>query len=567
MTTILDYCVPSRRRERLERKEQLALASRVNPRWGDTQISAPSEGGWNQPGFFSEQEKDLPGLPGGKGSPQNSSSSVSTTPDLSVLYDKAIEAGISIEPRPEVVQLPQTKEERKNISFTITLPWPSRRVNSPPALSPPIDSPPLRSELAGTNSRPSTAQSSYPTTHIPASDRYVKDLATAGRSPPLMNPLAQSPPDRAVETFPVRAYAQVPDSYVEDVADLGLVPSPPLFRGPSPIQQAAIDPVLRRGRSPPLQHTSPIMRLEPIPATPYCVGNFSDDLRMERPEAVMPSHPAVTERRSRARSSSREPHPERYARMRSSSRGPAEDRVGSVRSSSRGPAVDRIPAPRSSSRGPELDRVGTGRSSSRGPEPDRVGTGRSSSRGPPIDRFGTGRSSSRGPPLDRVGRQRSTSMGPPAGRIAMVRSASREPTAERLAYRRAGDRDSFSSDSSSATLFSDTEDNTAMKHRRAPSISSTNYTDDSQRVAVQMGNAQTGGPGGYYTSLASEYRHIAKDVENQVVSETDSSDGKKGKGGKERKESKQSKKARKERLKEAYSEPQALVPSASDLYG
>ena len=525
MTTILDYCVPSRRRERLERKEQQALASRVNPRWGDAQITAPSEGGWNQPGFFSEQEKDLPGLLGGKGSPQNSSSSVSTTPDLSVLYDKAIEAGISIEPRPEVVQLPQTKEEKKNISFTITLPWPSRRVNSPPTtLIPPIDSPPPRSEPAGTNSRPSTAQSSHPIAHIPASDRYVKDLATTGRSPPLMNPLAQSPPDRAVETFTAMAYAEVPESYVEDVADLGLVPSPPLYRGPSPIQQAAIDPVLRRGRSPPLQHTSPIMRLEPIPATPYCVDNFSDDLRMERSEAVMPSHPAVTERRSRARSSSREPRPEGYAGMRSSSRGPAEDRVGSVRSSSRGPAVDRIGAPRSSSRGPEPDYVGTGRSSSRGP------------------------------PLERAGRQRSTSMGPPAGRIAMVRSASREPTADRLAYRRAADRDSFSSDSSSSTLFSDVEDNSAVKLHRTPSRSSTNH---------QMGNAS----GGYYSSLASEYRQIAKDVENQVLSETDSSEGKENKDVKDVKESKRSKKARKERLKEIYSEPQSLVPSAADLYG
>jgi hypothetical protein len=161
-------------------------------------------------------------------------------------------------------------------------------------------------------------------------------------------------------------------------------------------------------------------------------------------------------------------------------------------------------------------------------------------------------------------------MGPPAGRIAMVRSASREPTAERLAYRRAADRDSFSSDSSSATLFSDMEDNNAMKHQRAPSISSTNYTDGAQRVAVQVSNAQTAGPGGYYSSLASEYRQIAKDVENQVASETDSSDGKggkEGKDGKESKESKQSKKARKERLKEAYSEPQALVPNSADLYG
>jgi hypothetical protein len=104
-------------------------------------------------------------------------------------------------------------------------------------------------------------------------------------------------------------------------------------------------------------------------------------------------------------------------------------------------------------------------------------------------------------------------------------------------------------------MFSDMEENTVMKHRRAPSRSSTNHIDGVQRAAVQMGNAQTGGPGGYYSSLASEYRQIAKDVESQPLSETDSSEGK------------ESKKARKERLKETYSGPQALVPSAADLYG
>jgi hypothetical protein len=140
-------------------------------------------------------------------------------------------------------------------------------------------------------------------------------------------------------------------------------------------------------------------------------------------------------------------------------------------------------------------------------------------------------------------------MGPPAGRIATVRSASREPTADRLAYRRAADRDSFSSDGSSATLFSDMEDNNAIKHKRSPN---TNHIDGALRAAVQMGNAQTSGSGGYYASLAREYRQIAKDAEVPVFSETDSLEGKK---------------ARKERLKEIYSEPQALVPSAADLYG
>jgi hypothetical protein len=146
MTAILDYCVPSRRRERQERREQQTLASQVNSRWGDTQITAPSEGGWNQPGSVGEQE-NLPGVIVVNGSPQNSGSSVNTTPDMSTLYDKAIEAGITIEHKAEVVQLPQPKEERKNISFTITLPWPSKRINSPPtSFTQATTSPPLRPE-------------------------------------------------------------------------------------------------------------------------------------------------------------------------------------------------------------------------------------------------------------------------------------------------------------------------------------------------------------------------------------------------------------------------------------
>jgi len=105
-------------------------------------------------------------------------------------------------------------------------------------------------------------------------------------------------------------------------------------------------------------------------------------------------------------------------------------------------------------------------------------------------------------------------------------------------------------------MFSDDmEDNKAIKHQRAPSKSIPNPNGVGQIAVGQNGVAQSGGPGGYYSSLASEYRQIAKDVETQALSETDGSEGK------------EHKKKIKDRLKETYNEPQALVPSAADLYG
>jgi hypothetical protein len=105
-------------------------------------------------------------------------------------------------------------------------------------------------------------------------------------------------------------------------------------------------------------------------------------------------------------------------------------------------------------------------------------------------------------------------------------------------------------------MFSDDmEDNKTTKHGRASSKSIPNPNGVGQIPVGQNGVVQGGGPGGYYSSLASEYRQIAKDVETQAFSEPDSS------------ESKEYKKKLKDRLKETYNEPQALVPSATDLYG
>lgn len=142
----------------------------------------------------------------------------------------------------------------------------------------------------------------------------------------------------------------------------------------------------------------------------------------------------------------------------------------------------------------------------------------------------------------------------------MVRSASREPTADRLAYNRPSRRDSSSSDSSAATMFSDDMEDEkvekvekATKHHRAPSKSIPSPDGVGHVAGDPIANAKNGS---YYSSVASEYRMIAKDVETQTLYETDTSEGKAHK-----------KKKVKDRMKEIYSEPQALVPSSTELYG
>lgn len=105
-------------------------------------------------------------------------------------------------------------------------------------------------------------------------------------------------------------------------------------------------------------------------------------------------------------------------------------------------------------------------------------------------------------------------------------------------------------------MFSDDlEDQKLLKQQRAPGHSIPNPTGIGHITVTPNGTARTTGPGGYYSSLASEYRQIAKDVENQALYDADSSDGK------------DSKKMTKERLKDTYQEPQILVPHPTDLYG
>lgn len=104
-------------------------------------------------------------------------------------------------------------------------------------------------------------------------------------------------------------------------------------------------------------------------------------------------------------------------------------------------------------------------------------------------------------------------------------------------------------------MFSDDlEDRKAMQ-QRAPSKSIPNLIGVGQITVTPGGTTQTGGPGGYYSSLASEYRQIAKDVETQALYETDGPDGR------------DYKKMIKDRLKETYQEPQTMVPHPTDLYG
>jgi hypothetical protein len=105
-------------------------------------------------------------------------------------------------------------------------------------------------------------------------------------------------------------------------------------------------------------------------------------------------------------------------------------------------------------------------------------------------------------------------------------------------------------------MFSDDlEDRKAMLQQRAPSKSIPNPIGVGQITVTQGGTAQTAGPGGYYSSLASEYQQIAKDVETQALYETNGPNGR------------DYKKMIKDRLKETYQEPQAMVPHPTDLYG
>jgi hypothetical protein len=118
-------------------------------------------------------------------------------------------------------------------------------------------------------------------------------------------------------------------------------------------------------------------------------------------------------------------------------------------------------------------------------------------------------------------------------------------------------------------MISDEMEHTrALKHQRVPwkSIPNPNGIGSIAVYPDPTAQAANAPNGGYYSSLASEYRQIAKDVENQALYEMDSLEGKEGKEGKEAKEYKEYKKM-KERLKETYKERQALVPNATVLYG
>jgi hypothetical protein len=133
--------------------------------------------------------------------------------------------------------------------------------------------------------------------------------------------------------------------------------------------------------------------------------------------------------------------------------------------------------------------------------------------------------------------------------MALARSASREPTADGIFM---GQRDSLSSESSSSTLFSDDDKSNFTKStskQTTPDIG----TNPGATAIIGAGG------GGYYSSLANEYRQIAKDVEIQAaVSDSDGSEGREKRGVREKV---------KEKAREMWTAPPELVPSSTDLYG
>jgi hypothetical protein len=527
MAAILDRWVPSRR---LERKRQQALQERLDTRFGDTHITAPTEGAWNQLG--SDVNKDYlpvsvanhalsPDLP-----PEN------LLPESRMSTEKAVEDGA-----------PLKDAHRHNFTITIPLPWSSRkshtrtpstansatmsstRKEDQPELSPgsfmsspeptprslvsspdPTSKPYLSSpdpNFKSYISSPATTLDSHATSPVaiykPVSEEYKQQLAEMTGGITRVESPSSLPPERAQNSSPTNVtYKPASEDFAKELAEIGMGPSPLI-----PQRETFSRP---RATSKP----TPIgLPSDPRPA----LISQSPDLRI--PPTGLPPDPRPTHV-----SHSPDPAPApmglpaqpRVGATRSAPRGPAPDRVDTTRSASRGPAADRVGTTRSASRGPASDRVVPTRSASRGPTSDRAGTTRSSSRGPTLERIGTTRSSSRGPAPDRLPTTRSASRGPLSKRSVNAshgRSSSHAPTSTRIPYR-----ESVSSNSSAGSAITDSSSPT-FNNSFTHNMSSTGTTNIlSSSTAERNRNGSLGSPAGYYAAVANEYKRIASDVED-----------------------------------------------------
>jgi hypothetical protein len=479
MAAILDRCVPSRR---LEKRRQRALQESLDSRFGDTHITAPTEGAWNQIG--SDVDKGY--LP-------STIASGGWSPDLS-LEGPTSPSTVSTE---KVVEHdPHGKDSQKhNFTITIPLPWSSRKSHMRTAstannaimsstrkedqaelsprsfMSSPEPTPRSFVSSPDPNSKsylssPNTTLQSQATSPVviykPVSEEYKQQLAEMASGISRVDSPPSLQPDRAQNTSPANfTYKPASEDFVREMAEIGMGPSPA-------IPQRETFPPLR-GPSKPTSISSP--------SDPgQVLISYSPELRMA--PMGLPPDPRPTP-------VNQSPEPRLPVGL------PAQPRVGTTRSASRGPAAERVGTTRSASRGPATDRLGTTRSSSRGPAAERVGNTRSSSRGPPTDRLPTARSASRGPPLER------------SGNACIGRSSSRGPTSTRIPYR-----ESASSDSSAGSGITSSSSPTLNN-----SFSSGTTNNVPTTITETDHNNGAGRGAGYYPAVAKGYKRRAGDVE------------------------------------------------------
>jgi hypothetical protein len=326
--------IPSRRREQKRLREE---ANRLNERWGDVQISAPNDGCWIGSGLTPELEWSSPSTQG-FASPDVAGTLVHNSPELGD-YEEQV---VIVDTDADIAAHTYHEEPEKNVvTFTIPLPWMSRKAHS---RSPSASQPTLPS--FDTLQRASPQPTATPAVvYKPTSDQYMRKLGDLSRG--------NSPVQSVVSS--ARGASQTP------AFDLP-------FRQTSPLSSFA-----RRSPSPPVDqeeghNISAIMLLSPV------VEDF-------------PSRPAASSTFSRASSQRNiahftrhipSPPPERPSTAMSSTSTMARSEVGTtvskataVTDASFHTAITHHTT-RSSSRGPGLAHTGTMRSASREPAPRRA---------------------------------------------------------------------------------------------------------------------------------------------------------------------------------------------------
>ena len=369
MAAILNRCVPSRRQER---KRQRAMQVDLDTRFGDTHISSPSDGAWNQKGGDADVD-DL-----------SVASPASLTQDM---------AGLSMQPdslspieRGSRNDSTSSDTNRNTFTITIPLPWPARKVHSRDAASnqpaPSSDrrkdtradlnpgsltspeytpksfasspDPSLRSDVSSPQTSAPSQSTSPVTIYKPISEEYNQYLADMGSRALRLSTMPSVPQDRTPDVSPVEAiYRPATEDYLKEMAGVGMGPSPL-------IQQAESNSRSRLPSKPLLTRTLPPESKSKSPC------NSPDS---HKPVAGLPSFP-------------RPPSSHKCSPPQSFTRPQSRDEANNSLSDSRGkvPVIQEAPRvrARSVSRGPPRERIGTTRSSST----TRLSTMRSSSRDP-----------------------------------------------------------------------------------------------------------------------------------------------------------------------------------------